>query len=104
MSGGICAHKYRYLQSTEKGIIVLGTGVKDCGCWEQNTNPLQEHYVLVTAEPSLQPLDFNFSFLNVYVSVYAMCLSGCSGQRLSNLEPYMSVLRIELKSSANKYS
>lgn len=36
MSGGICAHKYRYLQSTEKGITVLEAGVRDCGCWEQH--------------------------------------------------------------------
>lgn len=37
-----------------------GTGVpggcKPCGCWEWNLGSLQEHYTLLTAEPSLQPV------------------------------------------------
>jgi hypothetical protein len=27
-----------------------------CGCWELNSGPLEEESVLLTAEPSLQPL------------------------------------------------
>ena len=26
-----------------------------CGCWELNSGPLEEHSVLLTAEPPLQP-------------------------------------------------
>ena len=40
-----------------------GTGIRDscelpCGCWELNPGPLEEQPVLLTAEPSLQPLSF----------------------------------------------
>ena len=31
-----------------------------CGCWELNSGPLEEQAMLLTAEPSLQPLDFLF--------------------------------------------
>ena len=27
-----------------------------CGCWDLNSGPLEEQSVLLTAEPSLQPL------------------------------------------------
>jgi hypothetical protein len=26
-----------------------------CGCWDLNSGPLEEQWVLLTAEPSLQP-------------------------------------------------
>jgi hypothetical protein len=29
-----------------------------CGCWELNSGPLEELSVLLTAEPSLQPLAY----------------------------------------------
>jgi hypothetical protein len=29
-----------------------------CGCWELNSGPLEEQSLLLTVEPSLQPLDF----------------------------------------------
>jgi len=32
-----------------------------CGCWELNLGPLEEQSVLLTAEPSLQPLGFHFN-------------------------------------------
>jgi hypothetical protein len=36
---------------------VLSDGCElPCGCWEQNLGPLQEQSVLLTTEPSLQPL------------------------------------------------
>ena len=28
-----------------------------CGCWELNSGPLEEHTVLLTSKPSLQPLN-----------------------------------------------
>jgi hypothetical protein len=31
-----------------------------CGCWELNSGPLEEQWVLLTAEPSLQPPRNNF--------------------------------------------
>ena len=31
-----------------------------CGCWELNSEPLEEQSVLLTAEPSFQPLMFLF--------------------------------------------
>ena len=31
-----------------------------CGCWKLNSDPLEEHSVLLTAEPSLQPMIVNF--------------------------------------------
>ena len=32
-----------------------------CGCWELNPGPLEEQPVLLTAEPSLQPLPLYFT-------------------------------------------
>ena len=31
-----------------------------CGCWELNSGPLEEQAMLLTSEPSLQPIDFGF--------------------------------------------
>ena len=31
-------------------------GEPPCGCWELNSRPLEEQTVLLTSEPSLQPL------------------------------------------------
>jgi len=44
-----------------EGVGSSGTGVTDdcelsCGCWELNLRPLVEQPMLLTAEPSLQPL------------------------------------------------
>ena len=35
-----------------------------CGCWELNSGPQKEQSVLLTSEPSLQPLT-SFSFPNL---------------------------------------
>jgi hypothetical protein len=35
-----------------------------CGCWDLNSGPPEKQSVLLTAEPSLQPL---FPFLNTYI-------------------------------------
>jgi hypothetical protein len=37
-----------------------------CGCWDLNSRPLEEQSVLLTAEPSHQPL--RIKFLNVIES------------------------------------
>ena len=33
-----------------------------CGCWELNSGPLEEQAMLLTSEPSLQPLS-SFSYI-----------------------------------------
>jgi hypothetical protein len=38
-----------------------------CGCWELNSGPLEEQSVLLTAEPSLQPMNSFLNTLNVAV-------------------------------------
>jgi hypothetical protein len=49
-----------------------------CGCWELNSGPLEEHSVLLTTKPSLQPYIFTFNHLymcelgSVYMSAVPM--------------------------------
>jgi hypothetical protein len=51
---------YEYITPAEdRGILPHGIGVTGgcelpCGCWELNTDPLQEEQVLSSAEPPLQ--------------------------------------------------
>jgi hypothetical protein len=44
------------LQTHQKKATDLITDVCEppCGCWDLNSGPLEEHLVLLTAEPSLQ--------------------------------------------------
>ena len=62
-----------------KGIRSPGTGVTDtcvllCGYWELNPGPLEDQPVLLTAEPSLQPLFTHFhTFLNPLSLISAAC-------------------------------
>jgi hypothetical protein len=57
-----------------------------CGCWELNPGPLEEQSVLLTAEPSLQPLyrvllsQFSRLFVLQRVSFWLHCfmLPGCA--------------------------
>ena len=49
------------LQRPEEGVRFLGAEVTDgCeltyGCWDSNPSPVEKQPVLLTAEPSLQPL------------------------------------------------
>ena len=39
-----------------------------CGCWDLNSGPLEEQSVLLTAEPSLQPVmaTFNCQLTTIY--------------------------------------
>lgn len=53
----ICAW---FPERPEKEVGSYGTGVPDscekpCRCWESNPSPLEDHLVLLAAEPSLQP-------------------------------------------------
>jgi hypothetical protein len=44
------------LDTPEEGIICITDGCEPpCGCWELNSEPLEEQSVLLTSEPSLQP-------------------------------------------------
>ena len=52
-----CLHVY-----LSEGVRILGARVTDsgeltCGCWKLNPGPLEEQPVLLTTEPSLQPLN-----------------------------------------------
>ena len=44
------------------------------GCWKLNPGPLQEKPVLLTTEPSLQPVILRFIFIYVNVCVFVCCL------------------------------
>jgi hypothetical protein len=62
-----------------------------CGCWDLNSGPLKEQSVLLTAEPSLQPLK-NILRLYLYDYVYLhVCtchgICSCGGQRTLGIEP-----------------
>ena len=46
-------------QKGAPGLIIDGCK-PPCGCWELNSGPLEEQSVLLTSEPSLQPLCFSF--------------------------------------------
>ena len=50
----------RYPQRPEEGVGSHVIGITNsyelaCKCWELNPGPLEEHPVLLTTEPSLQP-------------------------------------------------
>lgn len=56
------------LRRPDKGFGSLGTGILSglvlpCGFWESNLSSLEEQPVFLTAEPSVQPLDFIFNIL-----------------------------------------
>lgn len=65
---------------------VLGTVLsEDCEpheCWERNPDPLQEHQMLLTTEPSLRPYYQYFNFMHVAVLPACTCvLHVCSACR-----------------------
>ena len=47
---------------SDPGTGVTSTCELPCGCWELNPGPLEEQPVLLTAEPSLQPLGTFYSY------------------------------------------
>jgi hypothetical protein len=50
------------LQTLQKRVpdLVIGGCEPPCGCWDLNSGPSEEQSVLLTAEPSLQPLPVCF--------------------------------------------
>ena len=46
-----------------------------CGCWELNSGLLEEQTVFLTAEPSLQPFNFSFSYLTQGLMMLVACIS-----------------------------
>ena len=59
--GYLCTTCMPGAMEDRKGRQISAVGVTDvwelpCGCWELNPGPLKEQPVLLTAEPSLQPL------------------------------------------------
>lgn len=42
----------------------------DVGCWEGNWGPLQEQYLVLTTEPSLQILSFFLDFERVWIHTH----------------------------------
>jgi hypothetical protein len=52
----MCVH-CSYLQTHQKGALdpITDSCEPPCGCWELNSEPLEEQSVLLAAEPSLQP-------------------------------------------------
>ena len=50
--GGICAHKTRAISPPKELVL---QAVVSClpWCWELSSSPLQEQYIILTAEPSL---------------------------------------------------
>ena len=56
-----------------------------CGCWELNSGPLEEQSVLLTAEPSLQPLRQIFNQTQ-------SSLTGYTGKPASSRDPPASTL------------
>jgi hypothetical protein len=45
-----------------------------CGCWGLNSGPLEEQLVLLTAEPSLQPLFLKINLFILCIWVHCHCL------------------------------
>ena len=63
----------RVLRRQKKTLAYLKTGVTDgseaqCGCWESNQGPLEEHPVLQTTELSLQPLRVESGAIYLYTT------------------------------------
>lgn len=54
MSPSACEGQKRVLDALK--LELLGTLCCQYGCWEPNTDPLEEQQVLLAAEPSLQAL------------------------------------------------
>ena len=57
-----------------------------CGCWELNSGPLEEQSVLLTTEPSLQPLKVLFA-LDCLPLVWQSTLTWASGRNFSANTP-----------------
>jgi hypothetical protein len=66
------------------------------GCWELNSGPLEERPVLLTAEPSLQPLKLGSSHLCSKPFIHgAIPVSGCVPVHRGNFLPCPAVVEGE---------
>ena len=43
-----------------------------CGCWELNSGPLEEQAMLLSTEPSLQPLIVFFKIYCIFIDVCSL--------------------------------
>lgn len=80
----------------EQGVGSPKFGVTDdcelpCGCWELNPGLVQEQYILLTAEPSLQLLTLKMSITSLIIHLYSSSLTEEFAQSLN-----MAVLRVGL--------
>jgi hypothetical protein len=55
----ICNSCLQTLQERESDLVMDGCE-PPCGCWDLNSGPLEGQSVLLTTEPSPQPLKVNF--------------------------------------------
>ena len=71
----ICEYTVNVVRHTRRGhrISLQMVVSHPCGCWELNSEPLEEQPVLLTTEPSLQPEDFFASTL-ILPSKWNLCL------------------------------
>jgi hypothetical protein len=69
-----------------------------CGCWDLNSGPSEEHLVLLTAEPSLQPLTFFFK-LCICVFLYGHVHVSVLNPLAAAVSCVIWMLEIELGSS-----
>ena len=70
---------YQFEDARSSGTRVTDSCELSCGCWRLNLGPLEEQPVLLTAEPSFQPLFIDFYvylylyiFFNLYL--YILCI------------------------------
>ena len=52
----ICKYTVAVFRHTRRDLITGGCE-PPCGCWDLNSGPLEEQPVLLTADPSLQPIN-----------------------------------------------
>jgi hypothetical protein len=64
----ICKYTVAVFRHTRRGhqISLMGGCEPPCGCWDLNSGPLEEHWVLLTTEPSLQPPPPTFPHLFLF--------------------------------------
>jgi len=86
---------FKTYQKRASDLFTDGCG-PPCGCWELNSGPLEEQSVLLTAEPSLQPL-YTLFFRKPLTSleVYEKARLGCLTRGLWR-SPYVSSPRAEV--------
>ena len=69
-SEGVCVGQKEDTWSPGGG-VTGSCELSDSGCWDLNPHPLQEWYLLLTAEASLQPQASKYSYALVSVSDFS---------------------------------